>query len=116
MSRHVILVGGGHFLIGDDLTGASEVLRPENGEIANAIGAAIAQVGGQSESVYSLAEMSREEALSAATEEAKKRAISAGANPKTLMVVDVEEIPLTYLPSNAIRIRVKVVGDIPEIS
>ena len=112
----VILVGGGHFLIGDDLTGASEVLRPENGEIANAIGAAIAQVGGQSESVYSLAEMSREEALSAATEEAKKRAISAGANPKTLMVVDVEEIPLTYLPSNAIRIRVKVVGDIPEIS
>ena len=42
----VILVGGGHFLIGDYLTGASEVLRPKNGDIANAIGAAIAQVGG----------------------------------------------------------------------
>jgi hypothetical protein len=27
-------------------------------------------------------------------------------------VVDVEEVPLTYLPSNAVRIRVKAVGDL----
>jgi hypothetical protein len=27
-------------------------------------------------------------------------------------VVDMEEIPLTYLPSNALRIRVKAVGDL----
>jgi hypothetical protein len=26
--------------------------------------------------------------------------------------VDVEEVPLSYLPSNAARIRIKVVGDL----
>jgi hypothetical protein len=29
-----------------------------------------------------------------------------------VQVIDVEEIPLTYLPSNALRIRVKAVGDL----
>ena len=50
----VILVGGGNILVGDILAGASRVLRPEHAEVANAIGAAIAQVGGQVERVYSL--------------------------------------------------------------
>jgi hypothetical protein len=27
-------------------------------------------------------------------------------------VVDVDEVPLTYLPSNAMRIRIKAVGDL----
>ena len=38
--------------------------------------------------------------------------ITAGAHPDTVQVIDVEEIPLTYLPSNALRIRVKAVGDL----
>ena len=59
----VVLVGGGHFLINDQITGSSEVIRPKNGEIANAIGAAIAQIGGQAESIFSLSEMTREEAI-----------------------------------------------------
>ena len=112
----LVLVGGGHFLINDQITGASEVIRPENGEIANAIGAAIAQIGGQSESIFSLNEMSREEAISLATREATTRAVSAGADPGSISIVDIEEIPLTYLPSNAIRIRIKVVGSIPEVT
>jgi hypothetical protein len=29
-----------------------------------------------------------------------------------VQVIDVEEIPLAYLPSNALRIRVKAVGDL----
>ena len=112
----VVLVGGGHFLINDQITGSTEVIRPENGEIANAIGAAIAQIGGQSESIFSLSEMTREEAISSATKEATTRAVSAGADPESISIVDIEEIPLTYLPSNAIRIRIKVVGNIPEIT
>jgi len=43
---------------------------------------------------------------------AVERAITAGAHPDTVQVVDVEEIPLTYLPSNALRLRVKAVGDL----
>ena len=59
----VILVGGGNILVGDALAGASRVLRPEHAEVANAIGAAIAQVGGQVERVYSLERTGREEAI-----------------------------------------------------
>jgi hypothetical protein len=60
--------------------------------------------------------MSREEAISLATREATTRAVSAGADPGSISIVDIEEIPLTYLPSNAIRIRIKVVGSIPEVT
>ena len=47
-----------------------------------------------------------------APNEATRKAIEAGADPTTVQVVDVEEVPLSYLPSNAARIRVKVVGDL----
>ncbi|MDA0769856.1 MAG: hydantoinase/oxoprolinase family protein [Chloroflexi bacterium] len=108
----VILVGGGSILVGDTLAGASEVIRPQYGEVANAIGAAMAQVGGQVEKVYSLAEYGRLEALEAAQREAEDKAVAAGADRETLQVVELEEVPLSYLPSNATRIRIKVVGDL----
>ncbi len=108
----VVLVGGGSILLPDDMSGASQVIRPENFEVANAIGAAIAQVGGEVDRIYSLAEMRREAALESATAEAIGRAIGAGAAPVSVEVVDVEEVPLAYLPSNAVRIRVKAVGDL----
>ena len=59
----VVLVGGGSVLLGDSLAGASVVLRPQHAGVANAIGAAIAQVGGQVERVYSLESMGRDEAV-----------------------------------------------------
>ena len=112
----VVLVGGGSILVGDSLDGASEVIRPQHSEVANAIGAAMAQVGGHVEKVYSLAEMNRDEALASAREEAEARAIAAGARPDSLEVVELEEVPLTYLPSNATRIRIKVVGDLATVT
>lgn len=108
----VILVGGGSILLGDTLVGASRVLRPEHADVANAIGAAIAQVSGQVERVYSLDSGSREEAIADCTAAAIERATAAGADPATIEVVDVEEVPLTYVPSNATRVRIKAVGDI----
>jgi len=108
----LVLVGGGSVLLADRLAGASEVLRPEHAEVANAIGAAIAQVGGEVEKVYSLEQVSRFEALAAAKQEATARAVEAGAEPGSVEVVEVEEVPLTYLPGNATRIRVKAVGEL----
>ena len=108
----VVLVGGGSILLGDTLAGASRVLRPEHAGVANAIGAAIAQVSGQVERVYSLDGGSREEAIADCTAAAIARATAAGADPATVEVVDVEEVPLTYVPSNATRVSVKAVGDI----
>ena len=108
----VVLVGGGSILVGDSLAGASRVLRPQHADVANAIGAAIAQVSGQVERVYSLENGSRDEAIADCTAAAIDRATAAGADPSTVEVVDVEEVPLTYVPSNATRVRVKAVGDI----
>ena len=108
----VILVGGGNILLGDALVGASAVLRPEHAGVANAIGAAIAQVSGQVERVYSLDSGSRHEAIAECTAAAIDRATAAGADPSTVEIVDVEEVPLTYVPSNATRVSVKAVGDI----
>jgi N-methylhydantoinase A/oxoprolinase/acetone carboxylase beta subunit len=106
----VILVGGGSILLPDELKGASSVVKPENFEVANAIGAAIAQVSGEIDRVFSLEEKGREEVLKQAKEIAIKEAIEAGADPKTVEIVDIEEIPLAYLPGNAIRIRAKAAG------
>jgi len=108
----LVLVGGGSVLVADQLAGASEVVRPEHAEVANAIGAAIAQVGGEIEKVYSLDRVSRLDALAAAKQEALRRATEAGAQPESVEVVEVEEVPLTYLPGNATRIRVKAVGEL----
>jgi N-methylhydantoinase A/oxoprolinase/acetone carboxylase beta subunit len=108
----VVVVGGGGFLVPDSLAGASEVLRPEHGSVANAIGAAIAQVGGEVDRVFSVNPGSRNSVLDEARQEATDRAIAAGARPDSVSIVDIEEVPLAYLPGNATRIRVKAVGDL----
>lgn len=112
----VVVVGGGSILVGDGLRGASEVVTPEHFAVANAIGAAIAQVGGETDRVFRLDGSSREAALEEAVAEASQRAIEAGADPHGLRVVDVDEVPLAYLPGNAVRIRVRAVGELATAS
>ncbi len=110
----VIVVGGGSILIQRPVTGASEVVKPEHFAVANAIGAAIAQIGGETDRIFSLAEMSRDEALAQAKQEAIDKAVAAGALPNSVEIVEVEEVPLAYLPGNATRIAVKAVGNLME--
>lgn len=108
----VVLVGGGGVLLPDDLWVASEVHRPDHYAVANAIGAAIAQVGGEVDRVFAVAPGRREAVLDSAKQEAVDRAVAAGADPSTVDVVELEEIPIAYLPGNATRIRVKAVGEL----
>jgi N-methylhydantoinase A/oxoprolinase/acetone carboxylase beta subunit len=108
----VILVGGGSILVGERLAGASTVIRPSHYQVANAVGAAIAQISGEVDRVASLGEVSRDEAVAGARQEAIERTIAAGADPATIRIVDIEDIPLAYLPSNATRLRVKAVGEL----
>lgn len=108
----VVAVGGGSVLVPEVLEGASSVVRPENFAVANAIGAAIAEVGGDVDRVFSVPPGGREAALDEARQEAVDRAVAAGAAPGSVNIVDVEEVPLAYLPGNATRIRVKAVGEL----
>jgi len=80
-----------------------------HGDLANAVGAAIAQVSGETDQVYR--ELSRSEAIALAEAQAKERAVAAGADRASLETVDVEDMPLAYLPGNALRVRVRVAGE-----
>ena len=111
----VIVVGGGSILALDQI-GELPVERPENHAVANAVGAAIAQISGEIDRVYSLAELSREKVLEKSKEEAEAKAVEAGAKKETIKIVDVEDVPLAYLPGNATRVRVKAVGDLDDTS
>ncbi|MDA3625977.1 hydantoinase/oxoprolinase family protein [Saccharopolyspora sp. WRP15-2] len=108
----VVAVGGGSVLLPDELGDAGEVHRPENYAVANAIGAAIAQIGGEVDRVYAIDPGQRESVVDEAKQEAVDRAVAAGASPSTVDIVDFDEVPIPYLPGNATRIRVKAVGDL----
>jgi N-methylhydantoinase A/oxoprolinase/acetone carboxylase beta subunit len=107
----VIVVGGGSILVKDRI-GELDVVKPNHFAVANAVGAAIAQVSGEVDRVYALAEIGRAEALADARAKATEAAVAAGAREDTIEVVDVEDVPLAYLPGNATRVRVRVVGEL----
>ena len=108
----VILVGGGAVLVTQGLKAASKLLRPENAGVANAIGAAIAQIGGEAERMLSYRETPRAEAIKLVTDAARARAVKAGADAASIKAVDIEETAIPYMDEGATRVRVKVIGDL----
>lgn len=108
----VILVGGGSVLVSQDLKAVSKMYRPENAGVANAIGAAIAQVGAEAERLVSYRDTPRDEAIKILTADATSRAISAGADGDTIRTVDIEETAIPYMDEAATRVRIKVIGDL----
>lgn len=108
----VVLVGGGAVLVDGELRSASKVIRPENAGVANAIGAAKAQIGGEAERLISYADVPRPEAIERVRQLAAASAAAAGADPDTVAVADIEEISMSYMDGDVNRVRVKVVGDI----
>lgn len=109
----LIAVGGGAFLIPETIRGISEVIKVEHAGVANALGAAMAQVSGEVDQVFS--EMSRDDALNEAKRLACERAVASGARADSISVLDTEDIPIAYLPGDARRVRVRVVGDIDSV-
>ena len=112
----LVLVGGGAILVGRDIAGISELLVPEHAAVANAIGASIAQVGGEVDRVYSYEELGRDTALADAKSLAIEAAVEAGAATGTVEIVEIEEIPLAYIPGHRVRLRVKAAGALAAIS
>jgi N-methylhydantoinase A/oxoprolinase/acetone carboxylase beta subunit len=106
----LIAVGGGSFLVPARLAGVSEVVNVPHQAVANAVGAAIAQVSGEVDQIFQ--NLSREDAIARARQLAEDKAVDAGADRATLTVVEVEDLPLAYLPGNSLRTRVRVVGEI----
>jgi N-methylhydantoinase A/oxoprolinase/acetone carboxylase beta subunit len=106
----LVVVGGASMLVPDRLAGVSDIVRPADYEVANAIGAAIAPVSGQADRICPNRPDLRRRALEEVRAMAFSRAVHAGADPKAVEIVELEEIPLTYLVDPAVRIRVKAAG------
>jgi N-methylhydantoinase A/oxoprolinase/acetone carboxylase beta subunit len=107
--RPLVAVGGGAFLLPDHIPGASRVIRPEHAEVANAVGAAIALASGRVDTILPAGD-SRSKAIEGAKEEARARAVAAGADPSGVEIVDLLEVPLSYLSEPAVRVHVKAAG------
>lgn len=108
----VIMVGGGAVLATRPLANGGEMLRPENAGVANAIGAAIAQIGGEAERLVSYRDTPREEAIRQVSDEARALAVAAGADERSLRIADLEETSVAYMEDGSTRLRIKAVGDI----
>jgi N-methylhydantoinase A/oxoprolinase/acetone carboxylase beta subunit len=106
----VVAVGGGAFLIPARLEGVSEVVFVEHHDVANAVGAGMAQIGGEVDQVF--AGLGRERAIDEAVQLARQRAVDAGAAPESIGIVEVEELPLAYMPGDTRRVRVRVSGEL----
>lgn len=111
----VILVGGGSILLPNTLQGAAETISPNHSGVANAIGSAISQVSGEIEKIFAMDELGRSATIEKAKQLARNEAIEAGADPDDLVMVDLEDIPLAYLPGDATRIRAKAAGSLKQV-
>lgn len=109
----LIVVGGGGFLVPDDLPGAGTVLRPDYGNVANAVGAAMSLVGGRAQEISSYEE--RDEAVVRASRAAMDRAIEAGADPLHVEVIDILETPISYSAQQTVRISAKAAGPLARL-
>ncbi|WP_419922026.1 hydantoinase/oxoprolinase N-terminal domain-containing protein [Candidatus Poriferisodalis sp.] len=105
-----IAVGGGSVLLPNSLAGVSEVHRPDNYEVANAIGAAIASISAEVDQLLTLGPGGREEAIKKARDAAIGSAIALGAEPERTEIVALEELTMAYLKDNVLRLRVKAAG------
>ena len=102
----LIAVGGGAFAVSDTMQGITEVVRPRYGDTANAIGAALAEVSGGVDRVFQ--GMGHDAAVAEAIQ--IEDAVASGADPSLVEVIEVEDLPIAYLPGDARRVRARVVG------
>ena len=108
----VIAVGGGSVMMPSEIDGL-EVITPKHNDLANAVGAAIAQVSGQVSRVVLLNEIvDREGAIKEVTEEATSLAVKRHADPNSISILTQSDVPLSYLPGNNLLVNVTVVGDL----
>ncbi|KAN0115026.1 hypothetical protein V8E51_004570 [Hyaloscypha variabilis] len=110
----VILVGGGSIIVGDHIAGVAEIIRPKYFEVANAVGAAIGKISGTVDKTVVPRGRTIEIELEDAKTLAIERCIAAGGNKRTIEIVEVETIPVSYVTNGATRLFVRVVADLVE--
>lgn len=103
----VVLVGGGASLFAMGHLGAGYIA-PNNFQVANAYGAALAEISAKVDCIVSLEH--RQEVLEDIKRQAVEAAIDKGACPQRASVVDIQLIPYHYMPGNKARVIVTASG------
>ncbi|RDW73346.1 hypothetical protein BP6252_07253 [Coleophoma cylindrospora] len=112
----VILVGGGSIIVGDEIAGVSEVIRPKYFEVANAIGAAIGKISGTVDTTVVPGEKTIDELIEESKAVAMQRCIAAGGDQRSIEIVEIEVVPISYTTNGATRVVIRVVGDLVQSS
>eukprot|EP01062_Namystynia_karyoxenos_P078777 TRINITY_DN8169_c0_g1_i1.p1 TRINITY_DN8169_c0_g1~~TRINITY_DN8169_c0_g1_i1.p1 ORF type:complete len:949 (+),score=251.68 TRINITY_DN8169_c0_g1_i1:83-2929(+) len=109
----VLMVGGGTVILPPDfqVPGCSRVSFPEHCEVANAVGAAIAQVSGRVDTVLSMKGKDKTAVEAEVREQARQRAVAAGARPDSVAIREFDRFPIPYLEGENVRIVTTAVGD-----
>lgn len=103
----VIMVGGGSRLFTKERLD-HRYMFPEHAGVANAYGAALAEISGMIDTVVSLEQ--RSAVLEKLQAEAQESAISNGADPSRVKIVNLEIIPYHYVPNSMARVVVTAAG------
>ncbi|KAJ5670559.1 uncharacterized protein N7477_005922 [Penicillium maclennaniae] len=106
----LLLVGGGSIVRMDDLQGVAECIIPPHHDSANAVGAAIAKVVGEIDSIEVLEGRDENTVLEEAKTKAIENAVARGADRADIKIVAIDKIPLQYVTNKATRLVIKAVG------
>ncbi|PPQ89891.1 hypothetical protein CVT25_004813 [Psilocybe cyanescens] len=110
----VLLVGGGSIIAPTELKGVKNIIVPQHHEVANAVGAAIASVSGEVDTIEILSGKSLSEAVDRIKQQAIDRAVDMGADSASSRIVDVNVLPIQYVTNQATRIIVRAVGELKD--
>lgn len=111
-----VVVGGGATVVPESFAGTSETTNPDHFEVAGAVGATLAEIAAYAENVIDLETRDRQDGIDETVERATDNAVRNGAVRETVEVLDVEEIPFTYMPGEREKIRVRVKGEYGGVS
>ncbi|TFK39114.1 hydantoinase/oxoprolinase [Crucibulum laeve] len=108
----LLLVGGGSILSPKELKGVSRIITPPFHGVANAVGAAIANISGEVDTIEILEGKSLAEAIERIKSQALANAARMGASTATIRIADVKVLPVQYVTNQATRIIVTAVGEL----
>jgi N-methylhydantoinase A/oxoprolinase/acetone carboxylase beta subunit len=104
----VILTGGGAQNIPENYLD-KRYIRPEYYQVANAYGAAQAEISGHCDTICSLSE-NREAILDELAHQAKQDAIANGAHPDKVRIIEKRLLPFYYMPNQLTRVIMTAAG------
>ncbi|KAI0088853.1 DUF917-domain-containing protein [Irpex rosettiformis] len=108
----VLLVGGGSIIAPDTLAGVGDMVRPPFYSVANAVGAAMAKVAGEVDTIEILQGRHIDDVIDNIKQQAIEKAVQAGARAETVEIVEVGNYPVQYVTNQATRIVVKAAGEL----